>query len=113
MCVFVFSLRGIKVEQRTLNDNASSLVDMAKVSNVFLVFILLSFVACLCVCFSRPIAHICLYLLFLARGQLSLLCGVSVQLWNELLLLVIADCWSKIKWTFSAHLSVAFVMPPP
>ena len=26
------SLRGIKVEQRTLNDNASSLVDMAKVS---------------------------------------------------------------------------------
>jgi len=45
MCAFVFSLRGIKVEQRTLNDNASSLVDMAKVSNVFLVFILLSFVA--------------------------------------------------------------------
>jgi len=76
MCVFVFSLRGIKVEQRTLNDNASSLVDMAKVSNVFLVFILLSFVACLCVCFSRPIAH----LLFLAGGQLSLLCGFSAQL---------------------------------
>jgi len=37
LCVCVCSLRGIKVEQRTLNDNASSLVDMAKVSTTLCV----------------------------------------------------------------------------
>jgi len=36
VCVCVCSLRGIKVEQRTLNDNASSLVDMAKVGSISL-----------------------------------------------------------------------------
>ena len=41
MLVLACSLRGIKVEQRTLNDNISSLVDMAKVSTVQEPFILL------------------------------------------------------------------------
>jgi len=29
----MYSLRSVKVQQRTLNDNASTLIDMAKVSN--------------------------------------------------------------------------------
>jgi len=62
------------------------------VRSLFVFCFLVSSLSCeyVCMCFSR------FYLLFLAYGQLSVQPFCPAQC--ELLLLVTADCWSKITW---------------